>query len=129
MRLLLDTHAFLWAAQEPSKLSLAAREAIEDLENRLYVSSISAFEIMTKHRLGKLPGFDPVIASYDTIMKRLQATDLPVSTAHAAFAGRFDWAHRDPFDRILAAQATLEDLQLVTVDHAFVDLPWVNTLW
>jgi len=129
MRLLLDTHAFLWAAQEPAKLSTPARAAIEDSANQLFVSAMSVFEIANKHRLGKLPGFDLVVASYDAIVGRLGADHLPVSASHAALAGKFDWAHRDPFDRILAAQASLDDLQLVTVDRVFAELPWVATLW
>ena len=129
MRLLLDTHAFLWAAQEPSKLSPAARTAITDLGNELFVSAISSFEISTKSRLGKLPGYESVVETYPAIVARLRAEDWSVSSTHARFAGRFEWQHRDPFDRILAAQAACDDLTLVTADRVFSTLTWVKTLW
>jgi PIN domain nuclease of toxin-antitoxin system len=129
MRLLLDTHAFLWATQEPVKLSDIAREAILDLQNEIFVSSISGYEISNKHRLGKLPGFEAVIEAFPSLITRLQARELPVSAQHAVFAGSFQWQHRDPFDRILAAQASCDGLLLVTTDHVFGELSWVETLW
>jgi len=129
MELLLDTHALLWAALEPAKLSPIARTTIENTDNAVFVSAISGFEITNKHRLGKLPGFEAVIEGYAQICERLQADELPISGRHARFAGSFEWQHRDPFDRMLAAQASCEGLVLVTADKAFDDLPWVKTLW
>jgi PIN domain nuclease of toxin-antitoxin system len=126
---LLDTHTLLWAAQEDHKLGAAARAAIEPLDNRLFASAISAFEIGNKYRLGKLPGYSHVVENYVEILHRLGAAELPMTTAHAAFASRIDWPHRDPFDRILAAQSVLENLVLISNDAAFSGLPWLEVLW
>lgn len=129
MRLLLDTHAFLWAVQEPAMLSAKARDAVGDAGSQLFVSAVSGFEIANKWRLGKLPGYETVVETYTEIVERLGAEELPVTARHTVFAGRFQWQHRDPFDRLLAAQAACEGLTLVTVDTVFAELPWVETLW
>ena len=126
---LLDTHVLLWAVQEDYKLSPAARAVIEQLDNKLYVSAISAFEIGNKYRLGKLPEYSHVVENYHEIVRKLGAIELPVRSSHAWYASRVEWAHRDPFDRILAAQAVLENLALITGDVAFSELPWVPVLW
>jgi PIN domain nuclease of toxin-antitoxin system len=129
MRLLLDTHVFLWAIQEAKKLSIPAQEAIRDLNNEVFVSAISGFEIANKHRLGKLPGFEGIVEGFPTMIRRLRARELPVTAQHATFAGSFDWQHRDPFDRFLVAQATCDGLTLVSADPVFGELSWVETLW
>jgi len=67
--------------------------------------AVSAFEIMNKHRLGKLPEYKYVVDNYFDIFAEFGALELPVSTHHAHYAGEFDWYHRDPFDRLLATQA------------------------
>ena len=126
---LLDTHVFLWAVQEDSKLSFNARNAIENTEALLYVSAISAFEITNKHRIGKLPEYTFVVENYLNIIQKLGAAELPVNTKHAQFAGKFEWPHRDPFDRVLAAQAFSDNLILITNDSVFQSLTWLNILW
>jgi len=126
---LLDTHVLLWAVQEDRKLSPAARAVIERMDSKLYVSAISAFEIGNKYRLGKLPEFSHVVENYHEIVRKLGAVELPLRAAHALFAAKAEWAHRDPFDRILAAQAALENLTLITGDAAFSGLAWVSVLW
>jgi PIN domain nuclease of toxin-antitoxin system len=126
---LLDTHALLWAVQEDHKLGLSARAVIEQMENKLFVSAISAFEIGNKHRLGKLPGYTHVVENYHEIVRKLGAAELPVCAAHAYYAAKLEWAHRDPFDRILAAQAAQESLILITCDTAFSELLWLPLLW
>ena len=126
---LLDTHTFLWAVQKDIKLSDSARKVIEDVDIRIFVSSASAYEIMNKHRLGKLPGYNKVAANYFVILSELEAEELPINTKHAHFAGKFDWVHKDPFDRLLAAQALLEDMTLITNDAAFSSLSWLNIFW
>jgi len=126
---LLDTHTFLWAVREGQELSDNARKAIEDIEAPLFVSVISAYEITNKHRIGKLPGYAYVVENYLDILRRFGAKELNVSTQHAYFAGSFEWAHRDPFDRLLAAQAFTENLTLITNDTAFSSLPWITVLW
>jgi PIN domain nuclease of toxin-antitoxin system len=126
---LLDTHVFLWAVQEDNKLSAPSRQIIEKLESKLFLSSITAFEIANKYRIGKLPAYSYVVENYNAIARKLAVAELPISSAHAFFAAKFDWEHRDPFDRILAAQAFLDDLVLITADNAFRSLSWVKTLW
>lgn len=128
MKLLLDTHAFLWSVAEPEELSVKARRAIRDTDNELFVSTASAWEIATKFRLGKLPGAEPLIADFAAIMQGLRASDLPISRVHALHAGGYLQAHADPFDRMLAAQAELERMTLVTRDRALrqfgIELLW-----
>lgn len=128
MRLLLDTHAFLWAVAEVGNLGSAARTAMQDQRNELFVSAASVWEIATKFRIGKLPGARTVLREFETIMQRLLASDLPVTRHHALRAGSYPQEHADPFDRLLAAQAELEGLTLVSKDRSLrqfgVDLLW-----
>jgi PIN domain nuclease of toxin-antitoxin system len=126
---LLDTHAFLWAVQEDWKLGNGAREAIENIESKLFVSAVSAFEIANKYRLGKLPDYQYVTENCLDLIRKLGANELPISAQHAYFAAKFDWEHRDPFDRLLAAKASSENLVLITSDSVFDSLSWVATLW
>ena len=116
MRLLLDTHIFLWAVLEPERLRPRLRSLLEDSDNALLVSAVSAFEIATKHRLGKLPGAAVLLDQYALTLRELSASELPITTAHALKAGSWNTSHRDPFDRLLAAQASVEQLPLVSVD-------------
>ena len=123
---LLDTHTFLWAAQDDLKLSELAKNAMNDKNIQKFVSAASAYEVMNKFRLGKLPDYGYVAENYFEILRSLGAYELPISMRHAHFAGKFDWSHRDPFDRLLAAQAFIENLVLITNDTAFNSLPWLN---
>jgi PIN domain nuclease of toxin-antitoxin system len=128
MRLLLDTHAFLWAVLEPGKLSRKVRARLESTATIIVVSSASAWEIATKYRLGKLPGAAILVAGYAQAIAGLQAEELTISSAHALKAGSWKASHRDPFDRLLAAQADLEALPLVTNDPAMAQFS-VQILW
>lgn len=127
--MLLDTHALVWAINEPGRLGAAARGALEDRGNVLLVSAVSGWEMATKHRLGRMPGAGPFLSSLSTQLSRLGADVLEVSLQHALVAGQLEWEHRDPFDRMLAAQALTDSLILVTKDKAFAELPAVTTLW
>jgi PIN domain nuclease of toxin-antitoxin system len=129
VRLLLDTHALLWALLEPPRLSAAAAALIRDPANEVLVSAATAWEIATKIRLGRLPHAGAVVAAYAAHLARLRADELPVRAHHALLAGRLLVAHRDPFDRMLAAQATLEGALLVTIDPVFGQFPDVQTRW
>jgi PIN domain nuclease of toxin-antitoxin system len=129
MSYLLDTHTFLWAAVDEEKLSNNALKIIENVDSMLFVSAVSAYEIMYKHKLGKLPDYTYVAESYFEILDKLGVNELQLSTRHAHFAGKTEWEHRDPFDRLLAAQAALDNLTLITNDIAFHDLSWINVLW
>jgi PIN domain nuclease of toxin-antitoxin system len=92
-------------------------------------SAASAWEISTKQRLGKLPGADALVEGYPRHLSTLGVERLPVSEEHALLAGKLDWAHRDPFDRMLAAQAMIESATLVTMDPSFTALSGLATLW
>lgn len=128
MRVLLDTHAFLWAVMEPRLLSAKIRRLLEDQATETVVSAVSAWEIATKFRLGKLAGAAAVVADYPAAISGLQAQSLAISDRHAMRAGSLPQEHRDPFDRLLVAQAELEELALVSKDRALrrfgVDLLW-----
>lgn len=129
MRYLLDTHAVLWALTAPDRLGPAARRIIAERSSVLMVSSVSAWEIATKHRLGKLAQADGLIGGYAKHLDRLGVERLPIGDDHALLAGRLEWAHQDPFDRMLAAQAMIESVTLITVDRAFAGLAGVATEW
>ena len=126
---LLDTCTLLWALRGNQNLSIAAKEAITDTNVIKYVSSVSAYEIMYKHQLNKLNEYNFVAENYFDVLEMFGAEELPLNTHHAHLAGKFKWEHRDPFDRLLAAQASIENLTLITDDSAFNALPWVLTLW
>jgi len=127
MRLLLDTHALLWWWTDPDRLSMPALEAMLDPANDILVSAASAWEIATKNRLGKL-GLHEVESRFEELLRADGFTQLPVTSRHALRAGAYDHPHRDPFDRMLAAQAELEELQLVSCDKALTPFP-VRCLW
>jgi len=128
MRLLLDTHALLWWLTDDPRLSPTARATIGDEANGILVSAASAWEIATKHRLGKLNEAAEAARRFDEFVAADGFEHLPVTHFHALKAGGYAVEHRDPFDRMLAAQSELEALPLVTCDPAFA-LFGTRTLW
>ncbi len=116
MRLLLDTHAFLWAVAKPSALGGAAVAAITSAENDVYLSAVVAWEIAIKYRLGKLALPMPPETYVVTRMRVMRFQELPVSLQHAAAVATLAGHHEDPFDRLLIAQAQIESMTLVTAD-------------
>ncbi|WP_067970937.1 type II toxin-antitoxin system VapC family toxin [Mycolicibacter icosiumassiliensis] len=126
---LLDTHAVLWALTAPARLGGNARKVLTDRSAPIVVSTVSAWELSTKQRLGKLPQADAILGAYSRHLDRLGASRLPITEEHALLAGRLDWDHRDPFDRMLAAQAIIESMTLITGDAGFAGLPGVPMLW
>jgi PIN domain nuclease of toxin-antitoxin system len=118
MKLLLDTHALLWWLFDAPELSSTARSPLADTSNRAFVSAASAWEIATLVRLGRLEAARPLMDGYDGWIARAGFSELPVLAQHAILAGSIDSPHRDPFDRMLAAQARLEDLILLNRDLA-----------
>ena len=125
---LLDTNALLWSLLEPDKLSASALATVKDPETVLLVSSASAWELSIKHKLGKLTSASRVLADFTGHLKRLQANVLLITPDHALAAGSLPLHHRDPFDRMLIAQAQLEDVPVVTSDDAF-DSYEIEVLW
>jgi PIN domain nuclease of toxin-antitoxin system len=116
MKYLLDTHVLLWWLVGDARLSQTAMDLIADPENNVLVSSASAWEIAIKHRLGKLGAPEEIATDLPTLITRARMMELPISLDHAIVAGGLDWAHRDPFDRMLVAQADTDDLFLITND-------------
>ena len=128
MRLLLDTHAFLWWSINDGRLSPAARRAIADDDNDVLISAASAWEITTKHRLGKLPGADLIAADLAGAIANQGFDALAITVADAARAGALPGPHQDPFDRMLIAQALAHDLLVVSNESRF-DWYGVRRLW
>lgn len=128
MRLLLDTHAFLWWLDGDRRLSRRARTSIGSPGNEVLLSAVSAWEITTKFRLGKLPGAAAVAADVLGCMGAQGFKPLDISIRHAQRAGGMTAIHQDPFDRMLIAQAQIEDLALVSNETLFDDHN-VRRLW
>ena len=121
MRLLLDTHALAWWLLDNSRLPDRVRRLVEDTDNTIFASAISAYEAAYKHRVGKWPEVGPLAAAFEEIVTSQGLELLPISGKHAARAGLYAIDHSDPFDRMLAAQAEVEDLSLATNDRRFAD--------
>ena len=128
MRRLLDTHAFLWWATDDGRLSGAASRAIADPGNEVLVSAASAWEIAAKHRLGKLDGVPSVVERFAELVAADGFRPLAIDQRHALRAGSWQAQHRDPFDRMLAAQSEIERVPLVTRDPAFTQFG-TQTFW
>ncbi|WP_437542399.1 MULTISPECIES: type II toxin-antitoxin system VapC family toxin [unclassified Sorangium] len=117
MKLLLDTHVWLWAALTPERIATTARQAIEDPHNTLLISAASAWEIAVKHAIGKLPLPERPELLVPRVIAALEGIELPVTSRHAISSAALPYHHRDPFDRLLVAQALCEGAALVTVDE------------
>ena len=109
----------IWWLVADRRLSKTVRSLLREPTNRILVSSASEWEIATKHRLGKLTGVDALARDVAGWVARAGFAELPITIEHAQRAGNFSQPHRDPFDRMLAAQSELEGLPLVTSDKAF----------
>lgn len=116
MRLLLDTHTLFWAVIDEALLSPNARAALRSLQNESYVSVASVWEMAIKVGLGKWPEAAELVDNFEREIVATGFRLLPISPQHARTAGLMQAAHRDPFDRLLAAQAQIEGLTLVTAD-------------
>ena len=128
MTFLLDTHVLIWMATDHPRAGEGVRRLLADADER-YVSAASAYEIAIKVRLGKLPGGRSLLDGWSRLLRNLQAIELPLAVTHMTRAGSMAWAHRDPFDRMLVAQAQLEGLVLVTDDAAIRSYEDVRTTW
>ncbi len=128
MKLLLDTHSFLWWVFGDKTLSAAARSAMDVADNDVFVSAATVWEITTKFRLGKLDHASIVADDVEATIASQGFRGLSISSAHAQLAGSLPGPHRDPFDRMLIAQAILENLALVTNETRFDGYP-IKRLW
>jgi PIN domain nuclease of toxin-antitoxin system len=128
MKVLLDTHAFLWWITDDGQLSTLAREAIGASENHVFVSAASAWEIFTKSRIGRLPLPQPVDGFIARHLEENAFQPLSITMRHTFELETLPDLHRDPFDRMLIAQALAEEMSLVTGDQAIRAYP-VSTIW
>ena len=122
MNLLLDTHALLFWAFDSPRLSRKARALLADRANTILVSAASAWEISTKHRLGRLPEVDVLVQDMPAWFAEAGLVELPITTAHAQRAGNLPSAHRDPFDRMLVAQSLIESCPILGLDRQLAGL-------
>ena len=128
LRLLLDTHALIWWLAGDETLSDRAREVIGDEANSIAVSAASAMEVATKFRIGKLPGAALLAQDFEAIVADQSFAELAITVRHARLAGELNIAHKDPFDRLLIAQAQAEDMTLVS-NEALFDGFAVKRIW
>ncbi|OZA21231.1 MAG: twitching motility protein PilT [Novosphingobium sp. 17-62-19] len=128
MKLLLDTHALIWWLAGDDALSLPARQAIANEDNPVAVSAASAMEVATKFRIGKLPQAALLAQDFEAVIAAQGFAELHITVYHARLAGQMTIAHKDPFDRLLIAQAQAEDMVLVSNEGLFDGFA-VKRLW
>jgi PIN domain nuclease of toxin-antitoxin system len=128
VRVLVDTHVLIWWLAGDARLSDRAREVVEDDANEVFVSAASAWEIGTKYRLGRLPGAGPLAVDFAREVHAQGFITLHITLEHGQVAGSLVGAHRDPFDRMLVAQAREEKMGLVSNDQVF-DAFDVTRIW
>ena len=128
LTVLLDTHTLLWWLFDSAELSPKARVLLGDRKIRVLVSAASAWEIATKFRLGRLPAAAPLVADFAGWIAKAGFVELPITPAHACAAGLLVGEHRDPFDRLLAAQALAEEVAVLGCDGALDDFG-TQRLW
>lgn len=128
MRYLLDTHAFIWLLRDDPKLRPRVRERIEGRRVALYLSAASVFEIVNKHRTGKLPQLDDLVPHLSRIIEASGLQRLPITEPHVLRSAKLSTTHKDPFDRILMAQALVEDLTFIS-NEKVADEVGVRRLW
>ena len=125
---LLDSHALLWWWFDPDRLSTAVRELLIDPSTPVLVSAASVWELSLKHHQGRLPELSGAITDLPGLLQADGFEALPISLAHGLRAGGYSQPHRDPFDRMLAAQSELDRLVLLTADPQLSTFP-CRTLW
>ena len=117
--ILLDTNALLWLVATPHRIGERARCALADQFNELFVSAASAWEVSIKTRIGRFDG-EPLLSAWRETLERLNAHDLPIDSSDGAMAGRLRWDHKDPFDRMIVAQAARRSLTIATSDRQII---------
>lgn len=126
---LVDTNAFIWMATEPERLPDAVHRQLADPRNRRFISTATTWELAIKHWKGKLPQVAGMMRGYGAVLNRLDVESIEIVDGHAIYAGALQWDHTDPFDRMIAAQAVIEGLPLVTADPAFSSFEPVQVVW
>ena len=119
MSALLDSHALIWWITGNARLSIAAKGIIET--DDIFVSAATAYELAAKVRLGKLSEAEPLIRNFESLCAEQRFTLLPITVRHALHAATFDHEHRDPFDRLIAAQSLLQELPVISIDPALAN--------
>jgi PIN domain nuclease of toxin-antitoxin system len=114
--LILDTHVLLWILQRDLRISPEQIENLMQSENDIFISAVSAYEIVNKHSIGKLPGVESLVNTFGMLTQTLSYKPLSISIEHAHFAAKLEGPHKDPFDRLLAAQSIVEDMPIMTTD-------------
>jgi PIN domain nuclease of toxin-antitoxin system len=128
LKFLLDTHVLVWWLLDDPALPKRVTAALRDPASEIFVSSASAWEIATKYRLGRMPQAESLVQGFRRLIDGERWIAIPVTVEHALTAGTLPGDNRDPFDRMLAAQARLEDMKLVTGDRALAALV-PSSLW
>jgi PIN domain nuclease of toxin-antitoxin system len=128
LRLLLDTHALLWWFSDDPALPKSTRKLIDDPASSVFVSAVSAWEIATKFRRGRLASASELVQDFGGYLDREKFLELAVSCDHGIRAGMLPGPHQDPFDRMLIAQAEIEKLFIVSNEKIF-DQYGVRRIW
>jgi PIN domain nuclease of toxin-antitoxin system len=129
VKLLIDTHILFWWLTDDKQLTATARKAIANPEATVFVSAVSIWEMAIKVKIGKWPEAASLLENYRVELQAERFEALPITLKHAKAAGLLNWDHKDPFDRMLAAQAEQEELTLVSADSAFQQATRLKVLW
>jgi PIN domain nuclease of toxin-antitoxin system len=127
VNVLLDTHTLLWLVSTPAEVDAAALAVLADPTTSVWVTAASAWEIAVKTRLGRLDG-EALLSAWTDIVADMSTTELPIESSDAILAGRLRWDHRDPFDRVIVAQALRNNLTIATRDTKILKAALTPTL-
>ena len=127
MNVLLDTNTLLWLVSTPSDVDASALAVIADPDTNVWVTAASAWEIAIKTRLGRVDG-EALLSAWADIIADMSTTELPIESPDAILAGRLPWQHKDPFDRVIVAQALRRNLTIATRDSKILDAALTPTL-
>ncbi len=127
MNILLDTHILLWLVSAPSNIEASALTVLASPDNTVWVTAASAWEIGIKTRLGRLDG-DTLLSTWTETVADMSTTELPIESHDAILAARLPWENRDPFDRVIVAQALRRNLTIATRDHRILTAALTPTL-
>jgi PIN domain nuclease of toxin-antitoxin system len=127
VNVLLDTHTLLWLVSRPAELAPSALTVLSSVETTLWVSAASAWEISIKTRLGRLDG-EALLSVWADVMADMSTSELSIESPDAILAGRLPWGHKDPFDRVIVAQALRRNLTVATRDTKIIDAAMTPTL-